>query len=199
MATFDIFKPRKITADVILYVLPQDGTYYPENTAEEADLSAVDETMWHNIAACKGGTYNQATEEDPEDHQDAATHVRIKKSNAQVRAREYEFDLERYSVLFEACYHGVMDPLSPETAEKLKSGQKVEIYQSNDPNIPVGVRMELWSKGKKLLTRYFYADMIASTGQEYNGKLIRPKIKFEISASKWNTQGNEAALTGETV
>ena len=182
-----------------LYVIPQDGTYYPENTAEEADLSTVEDAVWHNIAGCKGGTYNQGTEDDPEDHFDANTHSRVRKSNTQITERSYEFEAERYSTLFEACYHGVVDPLSPETAEMLKAGQKVPIYQSNDPIVPVGVRMELWDKGKKLLTRYFYGDLIASAGQEYNGKLIRPKIKIEVSASVWNTQGNEAQLTGETV
>lgn len=199
MPDFDIYKPRKITANVSLYVIPQDGTFYPENAAEEADLSKVDDATWHNIAACKGGTYNQATEDDPEDHHDANTHTRVKKSNTQVTARSYEFETERYSVLFEACYHGVMDPLSAETAAKLKAGQEVPIYQSNDPIVPVGVKMELWDKGKKLLTRYFYADLIASAGQEYNGKLIRPKLTLEVSPSVWNKQGNEAQLTGETV
>lgn len=195
------FKPQKIAGNIGIFVIPQDETHNADSTEATADLSTIDEEEWvkHNIANCKSTQYTQDTEDDEEDSYDAINHVRVKKSNTTITARRYEFELERYSMLFEAVLHGVADPLSDATIAKMSAGEKLPIYQSNDPNIPVGVKLEMWDKGNhKMWTKFFYADMKADGELSIEGKILRPKLTMEVSASKFNQHISEQAFTGQT-
>lgn len=193
------WKPIKIKANSTLYVIPQDSTYYPENSAEAADLSQVEETKWKNVAAIKTLSYNQETEDDEEEYFDAATHTRVKNKNTSINARTYEAELERHTLVYEAIMHGVANPLSDDTIEKMSAGEKLPVFQSNDPNIPVGVKMELWDGNQnKYLTRYFYANLKADGELSLDGKILRPKVTLEVQTSVHNTQVHTEAFTGQT-
>lgn len=193
------WKPLKIKASSTLYVIPQDGTFYPENTDEGGDLSLVEAGKWKNVAAIKSLSYSQETEDDEEDHFDAATHTRVKNKNTIITARTYEAELERHTLVYEAIQHGVANPLSDETIEKMGEGESLPVFQSSDPNIPVGVKMELWDGNQnKYLTRYFYANLKADGEMSLDGKILRPKVTLEVQASVHNVQLNTAAFTGQT-
>ena len=193
------WKPIKIKANSTLYVIPQDGTFYPENTADEADLSKVEDANWKNVAAIKTLNYSQETEDDEEDYFDATTHVRVKNKNTSITARSYEAELERHTLVYEDIQHGVANPLADATIAKMSAGENLPVFQSNDPNIPVGVKMELWDGSQnKYLTRYFYANLKADGELSLDGKILRPKVTLEVQPSVHNIQVNTEIFTGQT-
>lgn len=192
--------PQKIKSNATLYVIPQDGTFYPENTAAEADLTKVTD-KWKNVAAIKSISYKQDTEDDESEYFDANTHIRVSEDNTVIKKRTYELELERYTLVYEALFHGVANPLADATIAQMSAESEtgVPIYRSTDPNVPVGVKMELWDAAQhKYLTRYFYANLKADGEQSLDGKILRPKITLEVIASTWNVEKLEQAMTGQT-
>ena len=195
------WKPLKIKGNSTLYVIPQDGVYYPENTDDAADLSKVEEDKWRNVAAINSVSYQQETEDDEEEYFDAVTHTRVKNKNTQITLRSYELELTRYTLVYEAMMHGVPNPLSEETLAKMSadSEEPLPIFASTDPNIPVGVKMELWdAQQNHYLTRFFYANLKADGELALDGKILRPKVTLEVQASPHNKQLNTVAFTGQT-
>ncbi len=194
--------PQKISPKSAIYVIPQDGTFYPESTEATADLTKVEEGKWKNIAAIKTVTYNQETEDDESQFFDAGTHLWVKEKNTQISGRTWEVEVERYTLFYEALLHGVADPLADETIAKMSAGEGegLPIFQSNDPNVPVGVKMEIWDGSQhKLLTRYFYAYLKASGELAQDGsKILRPKLTLELQASKWSVEKTEQIFTKQT-
>lgn len=176
----------KLSPKTALWVIPQSDTYNPQSESK-ADLAQVEEGTWRNIAAIKTATYNQETEDDPSQFFDAATHVWNDEKNTQIKTRTWELELERYTLFYEALFHGAVDPLSQTTLEALQAGT-LNIYESVDPNVPVGVKMELWDGSKhKKLTRYFYAMLKASGDLAQDGtKILRPKVTLEVQPSKYS-------------
>lgn len=201
MATVNPWITQKIVPQSAIYVIPQDSTFYPENTSDEADLSKVEEQQWKNIGAIKTLTYNQETEDDESIFFDAIAHQHVKEKNTQISTRTWEIEVERYTLFYEALLHGAKDPLSEETVAKMSSGcAGLPIFQSNDPNVPVGVKMEIWDLSQnKLLTRYFYAYLKASGELSHDStKILRPKLTLELQASKWSMEKTEKAFTKES-
>ena len=194
--------PQKISPKSALYVIPQDGTYYAESTSATADLTKVADDKWKNIAAIKTLTYKQDTEDDESEFFDANTHLWIKEKNTQITLRTWELELERYTLFYEALFHGAANPLSDETAAKMGAGEGegLPIFQSNDPNVPVGVKLETWDGGQhKYLTRYFYAYLKADGELAQDGsKILRPKITLELQPSKWSVEKTEQIFTKQT-
>lgn len=200
MATVNPWVSQKISPKSAIYVIPQDETYFPENTDDGADLTKVEEAKWKNIAAIKTMTYNQETEDDESQFFDAVTHLWVKEKNTQISGRTWEIEVERYTLFYEALLHGAADPLSDETVGKMSAGcGGLPIFQSNDPNVPVGVKMEIWDGSQhKLLTRFFYAYLKASGELAQDGtKILRPKITLELQASKWSVEKTEKIFTKE--
>lgn len=194
----DAFAARKIPAAAALYIIAQDAVFNPDSTSAEADLSKVEDSAWKNINRVKTLNYKQGTADDEEESFDAPTSTWVKKANTYITDRTYEVELERTTPLFEAMYYGVADPLGEESITAMGAGQKLEIFRSNDPYIPVGVRLEIWDKAqKKYKTQYFYADLRADAEMSYDGKIIRPKVTLEVSPSVWNMQENTENLTGQ--
>ncbi len=115
--------PQKISPKSAIYVIPQDGTFFPENTDAGADLTKVEASKWKNIAAIKTMTYNQETEDDESQFFDAMTHLWVKEKNTQISGRTWEVEVERYTLFYEALLHGVADPLSDETIAKMSAGE----------------------------------------------------------------------------
>lgn len=193
---------QKIVPQSAIFVIPQDATFYPENTAEEADLSKVEEQTWKNIGAIKTVTYNQETEDDESVFFDAISLQRVKEKNTQITLRTWEIEVERYTLFYEALLHGAKDLLSEETIAKMASGSEggLPIFQSNDPNVPVGVKMAIYDLSQhKLLTRYFYAYLKASGELTHDTtKILRPKLTLEQQASKWSILKTEKIFTKET-
>lgn len=199
LSTVNPFKPVKVAGSLAIWLVPQSDTLNPESAEETADLSTVEDAEWRNIANCKSTTYTQETEDDEEDNFDAVTKTRIRKSNTTITGRTYEFELERYSLFFEALMNGVKDPLSEATATALGAGQKVQIFASNEPNVPVGVKLEMYDKSGNLQwTKYFYADVKADGEMTFDGKILRPKLTAEVTSSVWNKQENTQQFTGQT-
>lgn len=194
-----MFYPQRVAVGVAIYIIPQSAVLFPESTEESADLSKVEPSLWKNIAASKSMKLTQDTEDDEENYFDSFTHTWVKRANTSITGRKFEFELEKYSMLFEAVYKGVANPLSEETMAKMGAGESLPIFRSNDPYIPVGVKIEQWDKREnKLTTMFFYGDIKADGELSMDGKILRPKLTLEVSASVWNTQENTAAFTGQT-
>lgn len=201
MATVNPWITQKIVPQSAIYVIPQDATFYPENISDEADLSKVEEMNWKNIGAIKTVTYNQETEDDESIYYDAIAQVRVKEKNTQISGRTWEIEVEKYTLFYEALLHGAKDPLSDDTVAKMSAGcGGLPIFQSNDPNVPVGVKMEIWDLSQhKLLTRFFYAYLKASGELAQDGtKILRPKLTLELQASKWSVEKTEKIFTKES-
>ncbi len=199
LSTVNPWLPKKLAANSALYVMPQTDVYYPENNSEEADLSSAPKSSWKNIAHVKSCTYTQSTEDDAEDNYDAVTHVRIKRPNTKVTGWTYELQVERYMPVFEAMYRGVKNPLSEETLSKLSAGEKLPIHCSNNPYIPVAVKLELWDGDQnKMVTLYFYADMRADGNLSMDGKILRPTVRLEVTSSPMAMAETTTDFTGQT-
>lgn len=193
------FLPRKIVGNMGIWLIPQSAVYSPDSTDETAALTSVPDEEWQNVARCRTATYEVATENDEEDSYDAITKTRVKQENASVTARKWTFELERYTVAFDAMYQGVKDPLAPETQELLSAGGSVPIYASNNPYLPVGLKLAMYDGEQNLLkTMYMYGNVRCDGNQQFDGKIIRPTLTFEVEASPHNTQKNEAAFTGQS-
>lgn len=198
LSQLDAFLPRKIVGNMGIWVIPQSEEYSP--SSEAGDLTVVSDTEWQNVARCRVATYEVTTENDEEDSFDAKTKTRVKMENAQVSARRWQLELERYTVAFDAMYQGVANPLSPETQEKLSAGAEVPvpIYASNNPYIPVGVKICMYDGEQNLLkTMYFYANARCDGNQQFDGKIIRPTLVLEVETSTHNCMTLSAAFTGQ--
>ena len=197
MGKIDAFLPQKIVANMAIFVVPQSETLNPKNEAESGDLSAVADEQWKNLAACKQATFKPDTEDDAEDHFDALTKTRVKAANTQISGRTWTFALERYAPVFEAMYQGVKDPLSDATLEAMGSGEAVEIYATNTPYLPVGMKLCMFDgNGTLLKTQYMYGDLRCDGDQTFEGKILRPQAVFEVAASKHNKAVFESSLVG---
>ena len=193
------FLPRKIVGNMAIYLIPQTPVYSPDNVDETASLESVPKEDWKNIARCKTATYEVATQNDEEDSFDAPTKTRIRQENASVTARKWTFELVRYTVAFDAMYQGVKSPLSAETLELLGAGGKVPIYASNNPYIPVGLKLVMYDgDGNELKTMFMYGNVRCDGNQTFDGKIIRPTLTFEVEASPHNVQTPTATFTGQT-
>lgn len=193
------FLPRKIVGNMAIYLIPQSAVYTPDSADETAALTSVPEEEWQNVARCRTATYEVSTENDEEDSFDAVTKTRVKQENASVSQRRWTFELERYTVAYDAMYQGVANPLSPETQELLSAGGEVPIYASNNPYIPVGMKLEMYDGEQHLLkTMYMYGNVRCDGNQTFDGKILRPTLTMEVEASPHNVQKNEAAFTGQT-
>lgn len=193
------FLPRKIVGNMAIYLIPQTAIFSPDNADETASLKSVSEEEWQNVARCRTATYEVATENDEEDSFDAVTKTRVKMENASISARKWTFELERYTVAYDAMYQGVKDPLSPETQELLSAGGSVPIYASNNPYIPVGMKLEMYDGEQNLLkTMYTYGNVRCDGNQTFDGKIIRPTLTLEVETSPHNVMENTAAFTGQT-
>ena len=193
------FLPRKIVGNMAIYLIPQTPVFSPDNADETASLKTVAEEEWQNIARCKTATYEVATQNDEEDSFDAATKTRIRMENASVTARKWTFELERYTVAFDAMYQGVKNPLSPETLEQLGAGGEVQIYASNNPYLPVALKLVMYDgEGNELKTMFMYGNVRCDGNQTFDGKIIRPTLTFEVEASPHNTMTTTATFTGQT-
>lgn len=193
------FLPRKIVGNIAIYMIPQTAVYTPETAEETAALTSVPAEDWQNVARCRTATYEVGTQNDEEDSFDALTKTRVQKENASVNSRRWTFELERYTVAFDAMYQGVKDPLATETQALLSAGGEVQIYASNNPYIPVGVKLEMYDGEQHLLkTMYMYGNARCDGNQQFDGKIIRPTLTIEVEASPHNVQINEAAFTGQT-
>lgn len=198
--SMDVYtRSQKITSNIGIDLIPVDGVYYAESTAESADLSKVEEEMWVHCARGKGGTLNQTVEADEEDSYDVPTRTRVKAKNERVTGNSYEVDLERTSLLFDAMQMGVENPFSEEAAQAVASGKAYRIHATNQTAIPVGVRMREYHGSKLMCTRWFYADASVQQGKSYDGKLVRPKLKLDVLPSVWNQQLNDPNYTGQAV
>lgn len=197
-SNLDVYLPRKISANMALHITPQTETLYPGNTLG-GDLTELQDTEWHNLARCKTAQFEQETDTDQEDAFDWETKTRVRQDNASVIGRRWTFDLERYTVLFDAMYQGVRDPFSAETQTALSAGGKASIYATNDPYLPVAMKLEYYDKNGSLLkTQYMYGNLMCNGSQAFDGKILRPQVVFEVEASVHNVLVNEVALTGQT-
>lgn len=197
MGKIDAFLPQKIVGNMAIYVVAQSETLNPKNEDATADLSSIPDGEWKNLAACKQATFKPDTEDDAEDHFDAVTKTRVKASNTQITGRSWTFQLERYAPVFEAMYQGVKNPLSDATLEAMGSGQPVEIYATNTPYLPVGMKLCMYDgNGSLLKTQYMYGDLRCDGDQTFEGKILRPQAVFEVAASAHNKAVFESALVG---
>ena len=192
-------RPQKVALNLAIDVIPVDATHYPENTAEEADLSKVEDTMWINLARCKQMQFNQELQSDEEDSYDANTRTRVKVKNETVIGNNYTADMERTSLLFDAMAYGVPNPFSEEAAAQVASGKPFRIHATNKTSTPVGVRMREYDGEKLMCTRWFYAEASAEAGKTFDGKIVRPKLKLDVQASVWNMAQNDPNYTGQPV
>lgn len=191
-----ILTPRKVVGNVAVDIIPQDETYYPTATGDTADLSAVEDATWSNLANVATASYETETETDPENSFDANTLSRVKEDNVSIIGNRWTFSLERYTVLYDALVHGVRDPFSSATQTALEAGTPVQAYASNKATLPVGMRVRVYDNGGNLLkTHYMYGNLRCDGSQEYSGKLIRPQVVFEVTASTHNSITLGAALT----
>lgn len=192
-------RPQKVALSLAIDVIPVDAVFYPENNAEEADLSKVEETTWVNLARCKQMQFNQDRQADEEDSYDANTLTRVKVKNETVVGNSYTADMERTSLLFDAMSYGVPNPFSEEAADLVASGKPFRIHATNKTSVPVGVRMREYDGNRLMCTRWFYADASAEAGKTFDGKIVRPKLKLDVQASVWNMAQNDPNYTGQAV
>ena len=192
-------RSQKITSNVGIDLVPVDATFNAESTAEDADLSNVPEEKWVHCARSKNGTHSQQVQQDEEDSYDMPTRVRVKASNETVTGNSYEFELERTSMLFDAMAMGVEDPFSEEAAAAVSSGKAFRIHASNLSATPVGVRMREFHGSKLMSTKWFYADARVEPGKNWDGKIVRPKLKLEVTPSVHTKQQNDPNYTGQPV
>lgn len=195
----DVYKARKIQGNVTIDAFAQTEVYSPDNDNEEADLSAVDATLWKNIAACIDATCEPVTDQDPENHTNAITGTRYQTENVTVTGHIWRFRVERYTVFMDAMYQGVKNPLSDETAQKLSAGGSYMPYESNSPYVPVALRLTFTNANGEVWKRmYMYGNLRADGAQTFDGKIIRPELTFEVEPSKHTKAVNEAPLTGQS-
>lgn len=192
-------RPQKVALNLAIDVIPVDAVFYPENNAEEADLSKVEETTWVNLARCKQMQFNQELQTDEEDSFDANTRTRVKVKNETVIGNSYTADMERTSLLFDAMAYGVPNPFSEEAAAQVTSGKPFRIHATNKTTVPVGVRMREFDGEKLMCTRWFYAEASAEAGKTFDGKIVRPKLKLDVQGSVWNMAQNDPNYTGQAV
>lgn len=181
-----------------IYIMPQDDTFRPDNQDDAADLSKAPAESWKNLANINNAKYTQETEDDTISYFDAPTSSWIENDNTFVKKRSWELEIYNYSVIFDAMMHGVANPLSEETIAKMSAGEEMEIFRSSDPNIPVGVKLEIWNRSQtKLITRYFYANLKASGDLDFDDKILHPTVNLEVQASVHNKQTYTTAFTGQ--
>ena len=195
----DPWKPNLTPGLNAIYILPQDATFRPDNQDEAASLINAPEEKWKNLANINNAKYSQETEDDATAYFDAPTSSWVENDNTYVKKRAWELEIYNYSVIFDALMHGVADPLSEESIAKMNAGEEMEIFRSSDPNIPVGVRLEIWNRSqKKLITRYFYANLKASGDLDFDDKILHPTVNLEVQASVHNKQVYTTNFTGQT-
>lgn len=174
----------KITGDITLQAIPCDETFRHDNTDEGASLKDAPEEKWLRLFPnIIEGSMSQQTEDDPENHFDDLTLTRVQRQNTTVIGRTYALSLESTNARIEAMIAGVPNPLTAD----LSNGVEVPLFTNNDPYIDAGFRLRVYDKRKGLIqTAYFYGSIRADGEKAYNGKLQRPQLTLEVSASVHN-------------
>ena len=174
----------KITGDITLQAIPCDETFRYDNTDEGASLKDAPEEKWLRLFPnIIEGSMSQQTEDDPENHFDDLTLTRVQRQNTTVIGRTYALSLESTNARIEAMIAGVPNPLTAD----LSNGVEVPLFTNNDPYIDAGFRLRVYDKRKGLIqTAYFYGSIRADGEKQYNGKLQRPQLTLEVSASVHN-------------
>lgn len=174
----------KITGDITLQAIPCDETFRHDNTEEAASLKDAPEEKWLRLFPnIIEGSMSQQTEDDPENHFDDLTLTRVQRQNTTVIGRTYALSLESTNARIEAMIAGVPNPLTAD----LSNGVEVPLFTNNDPYIDAGFRLRVYDKRKGLIqTAYFYGSIRADGEKQYNGKLQRPQLTLEVSASVHN-------------
>ncbi len=197
----NIFNKQILSVNARVDIVEQTANLHPDNTEESGSLKDLEESSWYNLANINTFTVTPETEDDEIEYFDANTLTRVKDPQTKITRYGIEMGVVNYPVLFDAIAAGIPNPTSAAAQEMLSAGSAVgaPIFASNDPDVPVGMRIRFYNAKKGLLkTQYFYAKIKATGETEYNGKTIQPTINAEVQQSVHNLQFNEVALTGQT-
>lgn len=189
------FDALKITGDIAIQMMPVNEIFRHDNTDEAASLTKASDELWvRGFPAIVEATYSQQTEDDPENHFDDLALTRVQKQNTTVIGRTYTLQLERTNAVIEAMIAGVRDPLNADLTE----GVEVDVFANNDPYIDAAFKLSVYDKRVGLLqTIYFYGSVRADGEKQYNGKLQRPQLTIEVSASVHNKTVFTKAVSGD--
>lgn len=189
------FDALKITGDIAIQMMPVNEIFRHDNTDEAASLTKAADELWvRGFPAIVEATYSQQTEDDPENHFDDLALTRVQKQNTTVIGRTYTLQLERTNAVIEAMIAGVRDPLNADLTE----GVEVDVFANNDPYIDAAFKLSVYDKRVGLLqTIYFYGSVRADGEKQYNGKLQRPQLTIEVSASVHNKTVFTKAVSGD--
>ena len=200
-SAIDLYATNTVKVNATVHIAALTDTIRPDNTETTGSLIALEEENWQKLARVNTFKITPETEDDEVEYFDQDTLSRVKDPQTSILRRTIEMSVVNYPVLFDAIVKGVPNPLSAEAQAQLsaESEEGAPLFRSNDPYVPVAMRITLYNATQqKLQTMYCYAKIKATGETEYNGKTQQPTIEAEIQPSVNNRLVNEVNYTKQT-